>query len=128
MQLLTYINPNIQFKQATPEGGERKFSGIAVALNPLINLLTEKGVETPTAEQIKNNINIHNIGTTKRAKQVFNVGANGTTISRSCNAVETKFKICVLIKKTAFSPEDWQIFEACKYIMIYFKCHNTLIL
>ena len=60
----------MQFKQATPEGEERKFNGIAVALSPVINLLTENGFETPTAEQIKNNINIHNIGVTKKAKQI----------------------------------------------------------
>jgi len=111
----------VQFKQATPEGGEKRFNGIAVALNPLINLLTENGMEPPTAEQIKNNINIHNIGVTKKAKQTFNVEANGTTISRSSkvnnsNATQTKCKICVLIKKTAFSPESWEIFTACKYI------------
>ena len=115
----------MKFKQATPEGGggggERKYSGIAVALNLLINILTEKGVQPPTAEQIKNNINIHNIGATKKAKQVFNVEANGMIISRSCNATQTKFKMSVLIKNTAFSPEDWEIFEACKYIIIYFK-------
>ena len=111
----------MKFKQATPEGRERKFGGIAVALNPLINLLAEKGVQPPTAEQIKNNLNIHNIGETKKTKQVFNVEANGTTISRSCNATQTKFKICVLIKKTAFSPEDWEIFEACKYILYIFQ-------
>ena len=47
-----------------------------MALNPLINLLTEKGIELPTAEQIKNNIHIHNIGSIKKAKQVFHVEAN----------------------------------------------------
>ena len=30
----------------------------------------------------------------------------------------------VLIKKSAFSPEDWEIFETRKYIVIYFKFHN----
>ena len=62
--------PKHEIQAGHTRRGERKFSGIAVALNPLINLLTEKGVQPPTAEMIKNNINIHNTGATKKAKQV----------------------------------------------------------
>ena len=81
-------------------------------------------MEPPTAKQIKNSINITNNGPAKKAKQVFNVEANSKTISRSFNATHTKFKTCVLLKRTDFSPEDWKVFEDCKYILIYFKCHN----
>ena len=119
LQLLTCINPNIQFKQVTPEGGERKLNGIAVALNPFINILDQCGIDTPGVEQIKNNINIHGIGVTKKAKQVFNATANGTTVSR-CKDVSkdmTKFKTCVFIKKTAFSSDAWESFADCKYII-----------
>lgn len=85
-------------------------NGIAVALNPnpFINILDQCGIDTPGAEQIKNNINIHGIGVTKKAKQVFNETANGSTISRCkdpSSNVTTKFKTCVLIKKKLPFPQ-----------------------
>ncbi|XP_078364461.1 uncharacterized protein LOC144648888 [Oculina patagonica] len=111
--LLTCTNPNIHFKQETPEEGVRKFNGIAVSLNTFLNILSENGDEPPSAEQLKNEINLRGIGMTKKSKQVFNASANGTTISRSQdeNATKSKCKVCVFLKRNAFPPDAWENFS-----------------
>ncbi|KAL9976700.1 hypothetical protein ACROYT_G014027 [Oculina patagonica] len=111
--MLTCINPNIQFKQETPEGGVRKFNRIAVSLGTFLNTLSENGDEPPSVDQLKNEINHHGIEMTKKTKQVFNASANGTTISRSQdeNATKTKCKVCVFLKRNAFSPDAWESFS-----------------
>ncbi|KAL9978149.1 hypothetical protein ACROYT_G015636 [Oculina patagonica] len=113
LQLLTCTNPNIHFKQETPEEGVRKFNGIAVSLNTFLNILSENGDEPPSAEQLKNEINLRGIGMTKKSKQVFNASANGTTISRSQdeNATKSKCKVCVFLKRNAFPPDAWENFS-----------------
>lgn len=89
----------------------RRFNGVAVSLAP-------HGVDPPAADQIKNDINLHGIGMTKKTKQVFNADANGTTITRSKDKAVTKAKekICVFVQRNAFSQDDWERFATCKYI------------
>ena len=116
-QLLTSINPNISFTLKTPDQGEKKCNGIAVALSPFLAKLSNHGLDTMAPQdRIKQDIKNHGIGVTTKAKQVFNVSEDATTISRSKGAQDTTgFRNCVLIKCSAFRPEAWEEFSTCNY-------------
>ncbi|KAJ7391441.1 hypothetical protein OS493_018487 [Desmophyllum pertusum] len=81
----------------------KKCQGIAVSLASSLPKISSTGVDQlPGVEQIKNDINNHGIGETKKRNQVFNVNEHGTTISRckdDGNNVPTMHKTCVLVKE-----------------------------
>jgi len=112
---LTCINPNITFNLKTPDQGEKKCNGIAVASSPFLAKLSNHGLDTMepqgrTMQDIKN----HGIEVTTNAKQVFNVNEDGTPVSRSKEAKDTTFfRNFVFIKRSAFRPEAWEEYSAC---------------
>ncbi|KAJ7380542.1 hypothetical protein OS493_009008 [Desmophyllum pertusum] len=62
-----------------PEGEEEKCQGIAVSLTSLLENFGFTGVDQlPDVDQIKNHINNHGIGKTKKINQVFNVNVKMT--------------------------------------------------
>lgn len=111
---MTCVNPEISFKQKTADQGEQRFQGVAVALSPFLAMLANHGLQdVPPPDRIKQDINNHGLGVTKKAKQVFNVRDDGSSISRCKDAVPTHCKYCVFVKRSGFSPEAWEEFAKC---------------
>lgn len=121
-QLLTCINPSITFNLKTPDQGEKKFNGLAVALAPFLAKLSNHGLDTMAPQdRIKQDIKNHGLGVTTKAKQVFNANDDGATISRCKEAKDTTvFRNCVFIKRSAFRPEAWEEFATCNYYSLLF--------
>jgi hypothetical protein len=106
--MLTCVNPNIIFKQ---NDSEPKVKGVAVALKWLFALISDNGMAPPSEGHVRQEIRALEIGIAKDKKQFFNKYANGNKISRSLDGVEVQSKTCVVIKRSAFSQESWEIFS-----------------
>ena len=119
-QLLTCINPNIIFTLKTPDQGDKKYNGVAVALSLFLAKLSNYGLDTlAPQDRIKQEIKNHGLGVITKAKQVFNVNEDGTSISRSKEAKDTTvFRNCVFIKRSAFGPEA-HVIITCYFFLIY---------
>ncbi|CAH3172179.1 unnamed protein product, partial [Porites evermanni] len=62
-KLLTCINPCITFKMKTPDQGEIKCNGIAMALGPFLAMLFNHGLDTlAPQDRIKQEIKNHGLG------------------------------------------------------------------
>lgn len=112
---MTCINPCITFKIKTPEQGEMKCNGLAVALGPFLAMLSNHGLDTLAPhDRIKQEIKNHGLGLTTNCKQVFNNNEDGSTISRAKEAKQsTSFKYCIFLKRSVFGPEAWEEFATC---------------
>ena len=93
-----------------------------MALSPFLAKLSNHGLDTlAPQDQIKQEIKNHGLGVITKAKQVFNVNEDGTSISRSKEAKDTTvFRNCVFIKRSAFGPEAWEEFATCNYYLLLF--------
>lgn len=96
-----------------PEGEEEKCQGIAVSLTSLLENFGFTGVDQlPDVDQIKNHINNHGIGKTKKINQVFNVNVKMT--ATMC-PLHTRPASWFKKKKSAFALDAWQDFATYKY-------------
>ena len=99
----------------TPDQGEKKCNGIAVALSPFMAMLINHGLDSlAPQDRIKQDIKNHGLGITTKAKQVFNIHEDGITISRAKDTKDTTtFKNCIFVKRSAFRPEAWGEVATC---------------